>query len=157
MTLAAVQPEAVGVGPDHVLAAIGDATPGAALELGCGAGEVAVALAQRGWQVTALDWDRRALEAAEEAGDYFGVVVDWREGDLLRWVPQKRYRLVVLSLALPIGAVAPAIANAVSALQERGLLVVVVWDSPELDDARRVLAKSGLAPAQVRLVAVPVP
>ena len=42
-----------------------DALPaGAALELGCGTGDSSIYLAQHGWQVTAVDYVKQALEKA---------------------------------------------------------------------------------------------
>lgn len=63
--------------------------PGRALDVGCGEGADAVWLAGRGWEVTALDVSRVALDrgaaAANEAGVqvrwvHAGLVDDWRGG-----------------------------------------------------------------------------
>lgn len=60
---------------DFVAALIGDVAPGAAdlLELGCGTGGHAVALAARGWHVHGIDMSaemvRRALDRRAAAGD----------------------------------------------------------------------------------------
>ncbi|MFY1702902.1 class I SAM-dependent methyltransferase [Micromonospora sp. WMMA1923] len=47
-------------------AAVGDLPPGAALDLGCGQGADSLWLAQRGWQVTAVDIAEAALQRLRE-------------------------------------------------------------------------------------------
>ena len=53
-----------GVTPPEVIAFLDRTPPGKALELGCGTGTNAVAMAQRGWQVTAVDFSARAIQHA---------------------------------------------------------------------------------------------
>ena len=62
---------------------IGDAAPGRALDVGCGEGADAVWLAQGGWQVTALDVSRVALDRARAAAHAAEVEVDWVHAGLL--------------------------------------------------------------------------
>jgi 2-polyprenyl-3-methyl-5-hydroxy-6-metoxy-1,4-benzoquinol methylase len=50
-----------------------DLPPGTALDLGCGEGGDAVWLALRGWQVTAVDVSRTALQRAGRHADEAGV------------------------------------------------------------------------------------
>ncbi|WP_417851914.1 methyltransferase domain-containing protein [Thalassoglobus sp.] len=57
-------------------------SPGLAIELGCGTGTNAVALAKLGWQVTAVDCVPQALEMAKLKAEDAGVVVDWIEADV---------------------------------------------------------------------------
>ncbi len=56
--------------------------PGKALELGCGTGTNAVYLAQRGFQVTALDLAPLAIEVANRRAAEAGVPVDFRTADV---------------------------------------------------------------------------
>ncbi len=56
--------------------------PGRAVELGCGTGTNAVALAKLGWQVTAIDCVAQALETAQAKAEQAGVSVDWIEADV---------------------------------------------------------------------------
>ncbi len=56
--------------------------PGRALELGCGTGTNAIALAQKGFEVTAVDCAPRALQAAREKAANSGVRIDWIEADV---------------------------------------------------------------------------
>ncbi|WAL68547.1 class I SAM-dependent methyltransferase [Amycolatopsis cynarae] len=57
-------------------------TPGQALDVGCGEGADAVWLARRGWQVTAVDISRTALQRAAAAGADLGGRVAWTRADL---------------------------------------------------------------------------
>ncbi len=56
--------------------------PGRALELGCGTGTNAVALARKGFEVTAVDCAPRALQAARDKAANSGVDIDWIEADV---------------------------------------------------------------------------
>jgi 2-polyprenyl-3-methyl-5-hydroxy-6-metoxy-1,4-benzoquinol methylase len=59
-----------------------DAVPPArALDIGCGTGTQAVSLAQRGWQVTAIDALERPLRRTRVPGQAAGVTVDWILGE----------------------------------------------------------------------------
>lgn len=63
-------------------------TPGQALDVGCGEGADAFWLAERGWQVTAVDISRVALErAVEHAGD---TQIAWQLSDLTSTSPPPR-------------------------------------------------------------------
>ena len=61
-----------------------DRTPplGRALDLGCGTGTQAVALAARGWEVTAIDREARALVRARARAAAAGARVRFLEGDV---------------------------------------------------------------------------
>lgn len=68
--------------------------PGSALDAGCGVGGDALWLAARGWQVTALDVSRTALDqarrTAQAAGPDFVQRIDWIQADLTEWEPGQR-------------------------------------------------------------------
>ena len=69
--------------------------PGRALDVGCGEGADALWLARRGWDVTALDVSRIALERAQQAADRAGVQVTWVHAGLLEAaLPTGAYDLV---------------------------------------------------------------
>lgn len=57
---------------------------GRALDLGCGSGIWAVALAQRGWHVTGVDFVPKALRRARERAGQAGVEVQLVEGDVTK-------------------------------------------------------------------------
>ncbi|MDD4867006.1 MAG: class I SAM-dependent methyltransferase, partial [Mycobacterium sp.] len=63
-----------GTKPNAFFAAeMSAATPGRALDVGCGEGRNAVWLAERGWQVVGVDFSRRALERAAQLAHRAGV------------------------------------------------------------------------------------
>ena len=80
--------EKAGVGFGPQLAALlnrQDLKPGLpakALDLGCGTGDHAIQLAQRGWQVTGVDFVGRAIDAAKKKASKAGVHVELLEGDV---------------------------------------------------------------------------
>ncbi|MFJ1993353.1 class I SAM-dependent methyltransferase [Streptomyces asiaticus] len=69
--------------PNGVLVSeVAELPPGQALDVGCGEGGDAVWLARRGWQVTAVDISRVALERAAAAGADLAGRVAWTRADL---------------------------------------------------------------------------
>ena len=68
-----------------------DLEPGTALDVGCGEGADAIWLAERGWQVTAVDFATTALERAARraaaAGDDVAGRIRWVQADVRRWDP----------------------------------------------------------------------
>lgn len=68
----------------RVLDAAGIA-PCRALELGCGTGTNAVALAQRGFEVTAVDCAASAIKIARTKAEVAGVQVDWIVADVQKF------------------------------------------------------------------------
>ena len=74
---------------------------GRALDVGCGAGGLIVALAQRGWRVTGIDIAERAIEAAREVVGLHGVDAELFVADATTWRPVGHYDLIASSFALP--------------------------------------------------------
>ncbi|ASQ95739.1 class I SAM-dependent methyltransferase [Streptomyces sp. 11-1-2] len=69
--------------PNGVLVTeVTDLPPGQALDVGCGEGADALWLARRGWQVTAVDISRAALERAVAAATDVEGRVAWTRADL---------------------------------------------------------------------------
>jgi SAM-dependent methyltransferase len=66
-----------------LVAEVSGLAPGRALDVGCGEGADAVWLARRGWDVTALDVSRVALDRAELHAREAGVRVRWVHAGLL--------------------------------------------------------------------------
>jgi len=82
----AAQPLLWAVDPDPFLSGeLGDRPPGRALYLGAGEGRTALWLAQRGWQVTAVDFSDVALERGRRRVDEARVPgsVEWVCADLV--------------------------------------------------------------------------
>lgn len=81
----------------HLLTDADGLAAGTALDVGCGEGADAIWLAQRGWQVTAVDFSAVALERAAAHAAEAGVAdrIEWLQEDLTAWGPPAvRYDLV---------------------------------------------------------------
>ena len=104
---------------------------GAALDVGCGEGADAIWLAERGWQVTAVDFSSVALERgaarAFEAGAEVGRRITWLHADLTGWVPAaKSFDLVSAQfLHLPREQREPIQRRIADAVAPGGILLVV--------------------------------
>jgi len=73
--------------------------PGSALDVACGPGRHAIWLAQRGWQVTAVDSSRAAIEILEQRASEKGLVVHAVFADLERHefgIGRESYELIVV-------------------------------------------------------------
>jgi SAM-dependent methyltransferase len=69
--------------------------PGAALDIGCGAGTDSLFLAQQGWDVSSLDFMPKALEYTEQRARDAGVSITPVLADISDWVPPQKYDLVL--------------------------------------------------------------
>ncbi len=72
------------VTPPEVVEFLATAQPGSALDLGCGTGTNAIALARRGWRVTAVDFSPKAVRAARRKARAAGVEVEFLCADVTR-------------------------------------------------------------------------
>jgi SAM-dependent methyltransferase len=111
-------------------AELADLPPRRALDLGCGAGRSAVWLAERGWQVTGVDFSETALERARGSSRD----VDWVLADLREYEPEPAaYDLVlVLYVHVPAAERGPILARAAGALAPGGTILVVGHDVENL-------------------------
>ncbi|TDO32051.1 class I SAM-dependent methyltransferase [Paractinoplanes brasiliensis] len=74
---------------------VSDLPAGRALDLGCGEGGDAIWLAQRGWQVTAVDISGVAVERARQhAAERGAGTIDFQKRDLAADFPEGQYDLV---------------------------------------------------------------
>jgi cyclopropane fatty-acyl-phospholipid synthase-like methyltransferase len=73
-----------GISPPELLDFLQDHKPGRALDLGCGTGTNVITLAQYGWQVTGVDFVRRAIKMAFRKAKAADVQVDLRLGDVTK-------------------------------------------------------------------------
>ncbi len=104
---------------------------GRALDLGTGEGRNAIWLAERGWQVTAVDFSAVGLAKAAALEARRGVTgVRWVEADLREYQPgPAAYDLVLLAyIHLPPDEFAALLQRAASALAPGGTLLVVGHD-----------------------------
>lgn len=83
-----------------VVAELTDRTPGVAVDLACGDGRNAVWLAERGWDVTAVDYSPVAIGQARQRPG--AGAVRWEVGDALAWAPPRPIELALIAyLHLP--------------------------------------------------------
>ncbi|MDX3683197.1 MULTISPECIES: class I SAM-dependent methyltransferase [unclassified Streptomyces] len=116
--------------PNVVLVSeVEDLKPGRALDLGCGEGADAVWLARTGWQVTATDISRVALERAAVHAAEAGVAdrVDWQWHDLGVSFPEGEYDLVSAQFLHSMGDLPreEILRRAAGAVAPGGVLLVV--------------------------------
>lgn len=110
-------------------------TPGRALDLACGEGRNAIWLAQRGWEVTAVDFSQVAIERARRLAADAGVDVDWRRDDVLaHQADPGAFDLVLLCyLQLPGEQLVEVLRNARRALAPGGAVVVIAHARDNLE------------------------
>ena len=101
-----------------LVAEVAGLTPGRVLDVGCGEGADAVWLAGRGWDVTALEVSRVALDRAAGHAREAGVVIRWVHAELVEAaLPLASFDLV--------SAQYPALLRTPDATAERALLAAV--------------------------------
>ena len=108
---------------------VADLTPGRALDLGCGEGADAVWLAERGWDVVAVDISETALGRAREAASARGVGdrIEFVRLDLSDGSPDGMFDLVssqFLHSTVRLDRTT-ILAKAAQAIRPGGLLVIV--------------------------------
>jgi SAM-dependent methyltransferase len=108
--------------------------PVRALDLGSGEGRNAIWLAERGWQVTGVDFSAVALAKARRLATSRGVKVEWIEADLRGYAPPVASfdLVVILYLHLTAEYRRTVVKRAAAALAPRGTILVVGHDSTNL-------------------------
>ncbi|WKV76571.1 methyltransferase domain-containing protein (plasmid) [Streptomyces sp. PCS3-D2] len=124
--------------PDPALLAPADhLPPGRALDLGCGAGGNALALAERGWRVTAVDLAPRAIASTRASACARGLDgrIELAVADSASWQPESAYGFALSSYALPPRGPArtATLATLAAALAPGGVLAVGEWDEEACD------------------------
>lgn len=66
---------------------VGGWAPGRALDLGAGEGRHALWLAEKGWQVTAVDFSAVGIDRGRREAESRGLTVDWVVDDVTTWHP----------------------------------------------------------------------
>lgn len=113
---------------------VADLPAGRALDLACGEGRTAVWLAERGWDVTAVDFSRVALEKARSIAERRGVAPHFVHADLLDYRPSPHaFDLVaVLYLQLPAGDLRTVLTRAAAAVDRGGTFLLIAHDLANL-------------------------
>lgn len=139
----------------HVLELAPTLTPGRALDVGCGAGQNSIWLAEQGWAVTGVDIAPSAIDAAIGAAEVAGVDATFVVADTRRWTTVDTYDFVFSTYALP--AKGPgrthALAVAAGAVAPGGVLLVAefdvslgtgtAWSESDLTDTEELKAHLG--------------
>ncbi len=104
--------------------------PGRALDLACGEGRNAVWLAERGWNVTGVDFSAVGLGKAHRLAEARGVSVRWETADVTEYAPTAAGfdLVIVMYLHLPGTAISRALRHAADAVAPGGTLLVVGHD-----------------------------
>ena len=114
-----------------VVRELGGLAPGRALDLGAGEGRNAIWLAERGWQVTAVDFSAVALAKAARLAAGRGVTgITWVTADLRGYQPPPgSFDLVLLAyIHLPPAESDALLHAAATALAPGGTLLVIGHD-----------------------------
>jgi thioredoxin reductase/SAM-dependent methyltransferase len=116
---------------------VADLPPGRALDAGAGEGGDAVWLAERGWQVTALDLSQVAIDRGARAAGERGLAdrITWRQADLAAEPPESgAYDLVSACFLHPPADVREkVVAGLAGAVAPGGTLLMVNHDPSDLD------------------------
>jgi SAM-dependent methyltransferase len=120
-------------GPNRFLVAeVADLPPGRALDLACGEGRNAIWLAERGWQVTAVDFAEVAVDKGRARTD----AVDFVVADVLEYEPDEAaYDLVIVFyLQLPHDELDRVLRRAARAVAPGGTFLLVGHDLRNLTE-----------------------
>ena len=120
---------------------LGDRPPGRALDLGAGEGRTAIWLAERGWQVTAVDFSDVALERGRQRVEALSPPgsVEWVCADLIDFDPSGgAYDLVLLLfIHLPPTERRRLLRLAAATLDPGGMLLVVGYDTTHVPTSQQ--------------------
>jgi SAM-dependent methyltransferase len=122
-------------GPNAVVAELlGPLPPGRAVDLGAGEGRHALWLAERGWQVIAVDFSATGLARGRTLADERGLDVTWEVADVTGWEPADPVDLVLVAyLQLPEQVLVGILLKAASWLVPGGHLLVLGHDRANLE------------------------
>ena len=109
--------------------------PGRALDLACGEGRNAIWLAERGWEVQAVDFSPVAIEKGREIAERRGVQVEWAVADLVTRPPafHPADLVVIAYLQLPHAQYTRVLHLAASLVAPGGTLVLVAHARSNLE------------------------
>lgn len=113
---------------------LADLTPGTAIDLGAGEGRNAVWLAQRGWEVTAVDFSAVGLAKARAMAFEAQVELATVVSGIEEYAPTIPVDLVLLSyLQIPDAHQARVLRRAAGWLQPGGVVFVVAHDKANVE------------------------
>jgi 2-polyprenyl-3-methyl-5-hydroxy-6-metoxy-1,4-benzoquinol methylase len=120
--------------PDEWLTTnVANVHPGRAIDLACGIGHNAIWLAERGWQVDAIDISSIGLGLAQQFATRHGVTVNWIEADLDQYEVATGYYTMVTVFRFLDRVHVPSLIAA--ALCPGGLLIYETFSRAQMDRA----------------------
>lgn len=109
---------------------LADRRPGAGLDLASGEGRNAIWLAERGWEMTAVDFSSVAVERGRQHSDAVEFVV----ADVMAWRPDRKFDLVLVAyLHVTLVEFEPLIRRAATWLRPGGELFMIGHDRTNID------------------------
>jgi SAM-dependent methyltransferase len=108
---------------------------GRAIELACGQGRNAVWLAERGWEVTGVDFSAVAVEQAGQLAAKRGVAVEWVVANLLdyRLEPQAYDLVLIFYLQVPADERRAIVGAAAAGVRAGGTFLLVGHDAENIE------------------------
>ena len=105
-----------------------------ALDVACGEGRNAVWLAERGWQVTGVDFSTVGVAKAQRLADARGVTVEWVTANVLDHRPKPAaFELVIIFyLQVPATQRTPIVRSAAGAVAPGGTFLLVAHDASNI-------------------------
>lgn len=122
--------------PNRFIASeLSELPPSKALDLGAGEGRNALWLAERGWDVTAVDFSRVGLDKGARIAADRGLHIAWVLADLAAWTwPHEVFDLVLIAYLHPgMDVVVALLSGAVGHLAPGGTVLVVGHDRDNLE------------------------
>ena len=118
-------------GPNMFVAdRLGNVPAGAGLDLASGEGRNAIWLAERGWEMTAVDFSEVAVERGRAVSDR----VEWEVADVREWRPDRVFDLVVIAyLHLVEQEMREVVTRAASWLEGGGELFMIGHDRSNIE------------------------
>lgn len=108
-----------------------DAEPGTGVDVACGEGRNAIWLADRGWEMTAVDFSAVAIERGRSLSDKVNFV----QSDVFTWDPRRLFDLVLIAyLQVEAEPLSELVRRAGGWLEHGGELFMVGHDISNLDE-----------------------
>lgn len=115
-----------------------DLEPGRVLDLACGEGRNGIWLAERGWELTGVDFSEVAIGKARAIAESRNVFAEWVAADLLEWEPEVDAFDLVLAfyLQVPAHERTRILAKAKKSLSPGGTFLLVGHDLRNISEGR---------------------
>ena len=124
-------------GPNELFAReVQDLKPGKALDIACGEGRNAIWLAERGWDVTAIDFSDVAIEKGRQIAVKRGANVNWMTEDVCSWrLPKHEFDLVaVLYLHTDSKERQQWLDNVINSVKPSGTFIYIAHDPDNIEN-----------------------